>query len=194
MHSSNYWQSGTLYSALTGGLICAWNTGTKTSEWSYSHALQGGQGDIISLVFLDPKSLCAASSTGSVKCLFTVYSCNNWSSYVYRFDATTQLALTRWKIGSIVDLVLAGSSLLCLTPSAVVFFKPETGEGSLSYFEGTTKGRKSTVRGGVGTFYFMSRGQGGADVGVYEIELKGGAPQGQGSAAVARKISQVKKR
>jgi hypothetical protein len=103
----------------------------------------------------------------------------------------TQLALTRWKIGSIVDLVLAGSSLLCLTPSSVVFFKPETGEGSLSYFEGTTKGRKSTVRGGVGTFYFMSRGQGGSDVGVYEIELQGGVPQGQGSAAVARKISQV---
>ncbi len=110
---------------------------------------------------------------------------------MYRFDATTRLALTRWKIGSIVDLVAAGSSLLCLTSTSVVLFKPETGAGSLSYFEGSTKGRKSTVRAGVGAFYFMSQGQGGADVGVYEIELKGGARNGEGSANVAKRISQV---
>ena len=117
--------------------------------------------------------------------------CNNMRSYVYRFDAMTHLALMRWKIGSIIELVSAGSSLLCLTSSTIVLFQPQTGEGSLSYFEGVTKGRRSMVRGGVGAFYHMSKGQGGADVGVYEIELKGGAGSGAGSAAVARRVSQV---
>lgn len=117
--------------------------------------------------------------------------CNNMRSYVYRFDAMTHLALMRWKIGSIIELVSAGSSLLCLTSSTVVLFQPQNGEGSLAYFEGATKGRKSIVRGGVGAFYHMSRGQGGADVGVYEIELKGGARGVAGNAAVARRVSQV---
>lgn len=129
----------------------------------------------MNLVHLDSKSLCAASSTG----------------YVYRFDTVTRLAVARWKIGSIVEAVAAGTSLLCLTTNAIVLFKPDTGEGSLSYFEGSSKGRKSIVRGGVGAFYFMSKGQTAADVGAYEIELKREKSMASGSAAIAQRVSQV---
>jgi hypothetical protein len=137
--------------------------------------LQGVHGDVVSLVHSDYKSLCAASSTG----------------YVYRFDTVTRLAVSRWKIGAIVEAVAAGGSLLCLTSSAIVLFKPDTGEGSLSHFKGLSKGRKSVVRAGVGAFYFMSQGQTEAEVGAYEIELRKDASRAGGSAASAHRVSQV---
>jgi hypothetical protein len=171
----NHVCAGTLYSAVSGGCICAWNTGNVASEWAYSHVLQGVQGDVVNLVHLDAKSLCAASSTG----------------YIYRFDTFTRLAVSRWKIGSIVEVVAAGSSLLCLTSSAIVLFKPDSGEGSLSYFEGSSRGRKSLVRAGVGAFYFMSKGQTTSDVGAYAIELKRETSSAGGSAALAQRVSHI---
>jgi hypothetical protein len=167
--------SGTLFSAVSGGQIFAWRTGNSASEWKYSHALQGVHGDIMNLVHLDAKSLCAASSTG----------------YIYRFDTVTRLAVSRWKIGAIVEVVAAGSSLLCVTSSSVVLFKPDTGDGSLAYFEGSSKGRKSIVRAGVGAFYFMSRNESAADVAAYEIELSRERSAARGSAAIAQRVSQV---
>jgi hypothetical protein len=210
--------SGTLYSALTGGLICAWTTGSKPNEWGYALSSPCRNSNAVMFLQIQPRvgrrsrrrhqlglhrfeiTLCGEFNwvRAALPPLFVCNNvlppqlfCNNMRSYVYRFDAMTRLALTRWKIGSIIELVSAGSSLLCLTSSTVVLFQPQTGEGSLSYFEGVTKGRKSIVRGGVGAFYHMSKAQGGADVGVYEIELKGGARSVAGNAAVARRVSQV---
>lgn len=133
------------------------------------------QGDIISIVYLGPRCLCAASSTG----------------YVYRFDPMTRIAVMRWKIGSIVDVTTAASGLLCLTSSHIILFQPETGDGSLSYFEGATKGHKAAVRAGTDAFYVMSHGQGFADIGVYDMEPQQVSAKTDGRAEAAKRVFEV---
>jgi hypothetical protein len=119
--------------------------------------------------------MCAASSTG----------------YVYRFDPMTRLAVMRWKIGSIVDVIPAASGLLCLTSSHIILFEPETGNGSLSYFEGASKGQKAAVRAGIDAFYVMSHGQGFADIGVYDIAPQQVSAKTDGRAEAAKRVFEV---
>jgi hypothetical protein len=103
----------------------------------------------------------------------------------------TRLAVIRWKIGSIVDVISAGSGLLCVTSSHIILFKPETGDGSLSYFEGAANARRACVRSSAGVFYVLSHSQAAADIGVYEMELQHSSATRDGRAEVDRRISEV---
>jgi hypothetical protein len=97
-----------------------------------------------------------------------------------------------------LGIVGACRSLLCLTPSSIILFNADTGEGSLSPFTNSTKAKSSlkrskvVLRSGAGTFFVMTGVEAGACLRAFEIALKPDDGEDvESEAAAAIKVSQV---